>query len=242
MFTTGLRGLGSMAAPPQVMVAVPQPSPLPPTQEPTAETSLANAAYQDANDYMQFVAGNNSPNYANPAAYTANMIEYAKELCWPSWGPYVCPAGYDPVAMGTKYANLVFASLKTTPYNGTNVYDWWVSNPVSSSGYTPPAQQTPYNPASVPGSNQLPVPPNVLNNVAPTPITTPVTNPTNVLNPPTGQFPINPQSIANGTTGGTILGLPDLSGATTWLQANWMLVAGGLAALVILPSLLGGKR
>lgn len=237
MMTTGLRGL---PYPSQAMVPVPQPNGTT-TQMPTAETSLANAAYQDANDYMQFVATTNAPSYATPDDYTANMIEYARELCWPSWGPYACPAGYDPVAMGTKYANQVFAALKLTPYNGTNVYAWWVAHPVAQSYATPPPN-TPYNPVNVPGSSVLPTPPNTLNNVAPPPGSVSVTNPTNVLNPPVqNYYPVTQQQIANGS-GTSILGLPDLSGATTWLESNWMLIAGGLAALVILPSVLGGKR
>jgi len=231
MYTTSLRGLG-MSAPAQVMVPVPQPGGLT-TQEPTAETSLANAAYQDANDYQQFVATSNAPNYANPAAYTANMIEYAKELCYVSWASYVCPAGYDPVARGTYWANQVFAALKLIPYNGTNVYAWWVAHPIPASYDTPPPQ-TPYNPASVPGSNTL-------DNVAPSPVSVDPGVPTSALNPPVQNwFPLNPTQVANGTTGESTL--PDMSGATSWLQSNWMLVAGAVAAVVILPSLLGGKR
>lgn len=240
MMTAGLRGLG-MTQPPQVMVNVPQPFGLPDTSMPTAETSLANAAYQDANDYMQFVATTNAPNYATPADYTANMIQYARELCYPSWGPYVCPAGYDPVARGTYWANQVFASLKATPYNGTNVYAWWVAHPVAQSYATPAPQQT-YNPASVPGSQVLPPPPNVLNTVAPTPVSVTPSQPTTQLYPPSYQPPVTTQQIANGTTGSAFLGLPDMSSATDWLSQNWMLVAGAVAAVVILPSLLGGKR
>lgn len=242
MLSRGVQGLGALAQPPQVMVPVPQPNGTV-TQMPTAETSLANAAVQDANDYMQFVATTNAPNYATPADYLANMIEYARELCWPSWGPYVCPAGYDPVAMGTKYANVVFAALKNTPYSGTNVYAYWVAHPVAQSYATPPPN-TPYNPGSVPGSSVLPTPPpNTLPGVAPVPVSVTPAPGTNVLNPPPQNwFPLNPTQIQNGTTGGSILGLPDLSGATAWLQTNWMPLAAGLAAIVILPSLLGGKR
>lgn len=249
MYTTSLRGLGIMAQPPQVMVSVPQPYPDPPTQMPTAETSLANAAYQDATDYTQFTQASNYPEYNSPAAYTANLIAYAQTLCYGSWAPYTCKTNaggaFDPTAMGTQYANAVFASLKATPYGASgSVYDYWIAHPPSTdSNYTPPAQIQPYNPANVPGSSALPPPPNVLTNVAPTPITTPVTNPTNALNPPVQNwFPVNPQAIANGTTGGSVLGLPDLSSATTWLQSNWMILAAGVAAVVILPSLLGGKR
>ena len=47
--------------------------------------------------------------------------------------PKTCPEGYDPVAMGTKYANLVMDSIKKIQYDtvGTSqyasVYDAWVA-------------------------------------------------------------------------------------------------------------------
>lgn len=216
MRTSGLRGLGA-TLPQQVMVSVPQPNGST-TQMPTAETSLANAAYQDANDYSQFVATTNAPDYATPADYMANMIEYAKELCYNSWAPYTC-VGFDPVSRGTYYANQVFAALKATPYGSTNVYDYWVAHPVAQS-YPTPTPQQPYNPADVPGSSVLPT----------------------VLYPPTSTVPsVTPTQIQNGTTG-TQGSSADMSGVTTWLESNWQLLAAGLAALVVLPMVLGGRR
>jgi hypothetical protein len=230
-----------MAQPQQVMVTVPGVDGTT-TQLPTAETSLANAAYQDANDYVQFLAQYNDPQYTSPAAYTSNMIAYAQSLCYGSWAPYTC-IGFDPVAKGTQYANAVFAALKAVilPSTGKSVYDTWIANPPKQySDYTPPATQQPYNPANVPGSSTLPVS-NTLNNVAPTPVSVTPLPATSVLNPPVQNwFPLNPDQIANGTTGESLL--PDMSGATSWLQSNWMLVAGAVAAVVILPSLLGGRR
>ena len=238
-----------MAQPPQVMVAFPQPAPEPPTQMPTAETSLANAAYQDVEGYTQFLQAQNDPQYQSPAAYTANMIAYAQTLCMASWSPWTCVTNsggsFNPTTMGTQYANVVFAALKSIilPSTGKSVYDTWVANPPQTySNYTPPAPVQAYNAGNVPGSSVLPTPPsnpNVLNNVAPPPIVPPVTNPTNVLNPPTpNTLPITQTQIANGSG----LTLPDLSGATTWLETNWVVIAAGVAALVILPGLLGGKR
>ncbi len=249
MFTTSLRGLGQMAAPQQVMVSVPQPAPDPPTQMPTAETSLANAAYQDVEGYTQFLQAQNDPQYQSPAAYTANMIAYAQTLCMASWSPYTCVTNsggsFNPTTMGTQYANAVFAALKSIilPSTGKSVYDTWVANPPSTySNYTPPQPVQPYNAGSVPGSSVLPTPPsnpNVLNNVAPPPITPPVTNPTSVLNPPpVVQTPITQTQIANGSG----IALPNLSGVTSFVETNWVLIAAGVAALVILPGLLGGRR
>lgn len=248
MYTTSLRGLGIMAQPPQVMVSVPQPYPDPPTQMPTAETSLANAAYQDATDYTQFTQASNYPEYNSPAAYTANLIDYAQTLCYGSWAPYTCKTNaggaFDPTAMGTQYANAVFASLKATPYGASgSVYDYWIAHPPSTdSNYTPPAQIQPYNPANVPGSSVLPPPSNTLNNVAPVPVSVTPAQPTTQLYPPSYQPPVTQQQIANGTMGGTGTTNINLTGATTWLQSNWMLIAAGIAAVVILPSILGGKR
>lgn len=98
-----------------------------------------------------------------------------------------------------------------------------------------------------------PPPDNTLNNVAPTPTPIPVTNPTPVLVPPSSTPVITPTQIANGNpgtpnptvtlpNGSAPQTLPDLSGVTDWLTANWPLLAAGVAALVILPGLLGGRR
>ena len=237
MFTSGLRGLG-MAQPPQVMVPVPQPGGVV-TQMPTAETQLANAAYQYVADYTQFLQPNNTPEYQDPITFTANLIDYAKTLCYGSWAPYTC-VGFDAVSKGTQYANQVFDALKgiTLSSTGKSVYDTWLARPVAiTPTYTPPILPAPYNPAYVPGSNQLPPPPNTLNNVAPVPVSVTPLPGTSVLNPPSvNQTPVTQQQIVNG------MALPDMSSATSWLQANWKVVALGVAAVVVLPSLLGGKR
>lgn len=87
-------------------------------------------------------------------------------------------------------------------------------------------------------------PPNTLNNVAPVAVSITPVPPTSAINPPASFPPVTSQQIANGTTGNAVdqSTFPNFSGATTWLESHWMLIAAGVAAVVILPSLLGGKR
>lgn len=233
MFTRGLRGLG-MAQPPQVMVPVPQPGGVV-TQMPTAETQLANAVYQDVNDYTQFLQASNTPQYQNPNVYAANLLAYAQSLCYGSWAPYTC-VGFDPSAMTTKYMNALVTALQgiILPSTGKSVYQTWLDHPPAvTSTYVPPADTTPYNPANVPGSNTL-------TNVAPTPTNVTPAPQTNVMTPPPfTEAPVTVQQIQNGN--GAQSGGLDMSGATSWLESNWGLVAVGIAAVVLLP-MLGGRK
>lgn len=236
MITRGLRGVG-MAQPPQVMVPVPQPGGVV-TQMPTAETQLANAVYQDVSDYTQFLAASNTPQYQNPNTYAANLLAYAKSLCYGSWAPYTC-VGFDPDAMTAKYLNVLATALQgiILPSTGLSVYQTWLAHPPAvTSSYVPPADTTPYNPANVPGSNTL-------TNVAPQPTNVTPAPQTNVMTPPPfTESPVTIQQIqnGNGAQSGSGVGF-DMSGATSWLEAHWELVAVGVAAVILLP-MLGGKR
>lgn len=81
---------------------------------------------------------------------------------------------------------------------------------------------------------------NALTNSAPTYTPPPNTNPTNVLSPPaTG----NPTAGSKNVTGQTdqTQSTDSTSDITAWLQANWILVAAGVAAVVVLPSLMKGR-
>ena len=252
----GGRGLG-LSLPAQVMVPVPQPGGTF-TQEPTAETSLANAAYQDANDYLQFTASSNSPNYSTPAAYTAGMIQYAQTLCMGSGAPYTCftnsGGSFDPTAMGTQYANVVFAALKATPYGSTNVYDYWIANPVpTSSGYTAPAPVQAYNPASVPGSSVLPTP--TVSAPMPTPTTQPVASSpvpavyvppssavTSTQTAPTSLPVTSSPQAAAASSSASAAALPFISLVDSAGNPNWPLIAGGAALLFGGLYFLGGSR
>lgn len=93
---------------------------------------------------------------------------------------------------------------------------------------------------------------NTLNNVAPPPAS-PVTPPApgNVLTPPAGT-PVVPRSTVNNgtTTGNPVLGTRpgDEPAApnevTDWIKANWVLLAAGAGALLLLPTLMSsmGRR
>lgn len=250
----GARGLGVSF--PQVMVAVPQPGGAV-TQMPTAETSLANAAAQNINDPSQFTAAFNSPEYSSPAAFSANMIAFAKTLCMNSWAPYTC-VGFDPVTMGQKYANIVFDGLRAIILSSTgkSVYDTWVSKPPAvTPDYTPPVIQAPYNPASVPGSSALPPPP-VLPPVQSAPVPLPpvlqtVAGSPGVTPNPYSGLPLpgspqwyalfggtNPNPPAAGSSSSSSNTAPPLQTAAP----NWPLIGG--AALLVIGGLyaLGGSR
>jgi hypothetical protein len=80
-------------------------------------------------------------------------------------------------------------------------------------------------------------PTNALSNSAPVYTPPPVTKPTNVLNPPAGGG--NPTAGQQNVTGNQV---PGASTAQSWLEANWFLIAAGVAALVILPQMMKGGR
>lgn len=83
-----------------------------------------------------------------------------------------------------------------------------------------------------------PPPSNTLDNVAPTPVTVTPAPSTNVLTPPTQTVP--PSQLSNGTATGTATNA--MPGLTSWLESNWVLLAAGLAALAILPGMMGGRQ
>jgi hypothetical protein len=240
----GVRSRGLGVSFPQVMISVPQPGGNV-TQEPSAETSLANAAAQYINDPTQFTAAQNTPEFASPAAFSANMIAYAKTLCQYSWSPYTC-VGFDPVTMGQKYANIVFDALRgiILPSTGQSLYDTWVNKPpVLPPSYTPPVIQAPYNPASVPGSSALPPPP-ALPPVAsnPQPVAAPpVSTPGQVMGSTT--YSSNPPgTLVSGDGSGSSVGLPSIALVDSSGNPNWPLIAGGAVLLLGGLYFLGGSK
>jgi|KBSMisStandDraft_5_1062788.scaffolds.fasta_scaffold22499_6 hypothetical protein len=93
------------------------------------ESDLQNLAAQFINDPLQFGWG--SVPATTPQEFIDNIVSYAQLRA--AMYPKTCPEGYDPVAMGTKYANLVMDSIKKIQYDtvGTSqyasVYDAWVA-------------------------------------------------------------------------------------------------------------------
>lgn len=244
----GMAGLGWLSypywtKPAAVYVEVPQPAPFPPTPMPTAETMVATAA--DAilkGASIKFASSIFPPDYANPAALLAEMIGYAKDLCQGPNASYTC-GGVDPVALGTKYANIILDALKQIPLNSTSqisVWDYWQNGarpaPVGSqpatvytpsplpAGYVPVVTVQPAPPVSTYHPVQTALPPVQTVSSSPAPL------------PPVYSLPpVAPAAFS----------LPDLSGlippaASTWLSQNWKLVAIGAAGLLILPGLMGG--
>jgi hypothetical protein len=82
-------------------------------------------------------------------------------------------------------------------------------------------------------------PVNVLSGSAPTYTPPPVIKQTNVLNPPGTGNPAAGQTNVSGAQSTTPP--PATDGLTAWLTANWILVAAGIGALVLLPSMMGKR-
>ena len=93
------------------------------------ETDLQNLAAQFINDPLQFGWG--GVQATTPQEFVDNIVTYAQSRA--ATYPEASPEGYDPVAMGTKYANLVMDSIKKIQYDTigsspyASVYDAWVA-------------------------------------------------------------------------------------------------------------------
>jgi hypothetical protein len=93
------------------------------------ESDLQMLAAQYINDPLQFEWG--SVPAASPQELIENFVSYAQSRA--ASYPKTCPEGYDPVAMGTKYANLVMDSIRKIQYDTVgssqypSIYDAWVA-------------------------------------------------------------------------------------------------------------------
>jgi hypothetical protein len=109
------------------------------------ESDLQNLASQFINGSDQFCWGGVSA--TTPQEFIDNIVSYAQSRA--ATYPQTCPEGYDPVAMGTKYANLVMDSLKKIPYDTVgasqyaSVYDAWVAGVNTFPGASGTASATP---------------------------------------------------------------------------------------------------
>jgi len=112
------------------LVDVPQPGGTV-TRMASVEYTLAEAIQQDIRSFRNFLYAEPDPQYRSPSAYRANLIEYAKSLTQFSYSAAITPAGWDPVEAGTRYAKILFDTLKQIPVNANypqtnNVYDAWI--------------------------------------------------------------------------------------------------------------------
>lgn len=103
------------------------------TKMASVEYDMAEAISQDIRGYRNFLfgPGNLDDGYQNPAAVRARLIAYADSLTHFSYSPYIMPAGWDAKEAGTRYAGILFDTLKNIPvlasYPDTNnVYDAWI--------------------------------------------------------------------------------------------------------------------
>lgn len=97
------------------------------------EYTLAESISQDIRGYRNFLyaPADLDPQYRTPKAYRDNLIEFAKTLTQFSYSKYIVPADWDPTEAGTRYANILFDTLKNIPVNpnypeSNNVYDAWI--------------------------------------------------------------------------------------------------------------------
>lgn len=108
----------------------------------------------------------------------------------------------------------------------------------------------PLYPTQPPIQQYVPPPPNALTVVAPTPVYVAPQPTQNYLTPPTqNPYSVNPNTIVNNqspapaaadtTQQTTVVNAPTASDqAIVWLKDNWILVAAGIGAAIILPSIL----
>lgn len=209
--------------PPQVRVMVPQPNGWPDASLPTAETTMQEMANEYLNDPSGFMTG--AFYVANPSELTANAIAYARSICQAGFYPQYTCVGFDPVARGTYYANLIINTLKTIPASLWNqgfsgsVYDAWIQGV--------PVHMT--------------MTANALDNVAPHPVVIPEPTYTNAINPPVASVPLTAQQIANAQTATPNVASSAFTSAEGWLTDHWK-IAAIIAAVLLLPGMMGGKR
>ncbi len=103
------------------------------TRMASAEYNLAEAISQDIRGFRRFLYAPEDlePQYRSPASYRANLIEYAKTLTQFSYSVFIMPSGWDATEAGTRYAQILFDTLKNIPVNknypeSNNVYDAWI--------------------------------------------------------------------------------------------------------------------
>ncbi len=93
------------------------------------ETDLQNLAAQFINDPVQFVWG--GVQATTPQEFVDNIVSYAQSRA--ATYPEASPEGYEPVATGKQYANLILDSIKKIPYDTigsspyASIYDAWVA-------------------------------------------------------------------------------------------------------------------
>jgi len=114
------------------LVDVPQPGGRT-TKMASVEYTLAESISQDIRGYRKFLYSPDdiAPEDRDPTAVRKRLIDFAVTLTQFSYSVYIMPAGFDPVEAGTRYANILFATLKNIPVNASypetnNVYDAWI--------------------------------------------------------------------------------------------------------------------
>ena len=114
------------------LIAVPQPGGKI-TMMASVEYTMAESISQDIRGFQRFLYAyaDLDPQYRSPSSYRNNLITFAKTLITFSYSSFITPPSWDPVEAGTRYAQLLFDTLKNIPVNAyypatNDVYDAWI--------------------------------------------------------------------------------------------------------------------
>jgi len=169
----------------------------------------------------------------DPVQRRAEMITFANDWC--SLNAGVACAGFSVSAViDAAIQKIIAARASGVPtVNGGGTY-YPDAQQACSAGYVLASN-----------GNCVAKPTNTLSNTAPQTTTVYPTQPTTSLTPPPPQQTptmtqiVNSQTVAGATLTNTAGGF---EAANAWFSENWKLVAAGVAALVVLPMVLGGRR
>lgn len=152
----------------------------------------------------------------------ASLMALEQSYCAQSLSYATC----DPIKLGEFFPRIPAASNSQDYQNYVTMTQQYLS------GQAPSISTAAGNPW---------LPPNTLNTVAPTQTVVNQAPTTNALNPPNGtqQVPTY-QQVVGGQTGGSVAPA-FVTEATSWIQNNLGLVAAGIAAVIILPMVMGKK-
>lgn len=114
------------------LVDVPQPGGRV-TKMASVEYTMAESISQDIRGYRKFLysPADIDPQDRDPKAVRFRLVEFAKTLVSFSYSSYITPPDWDPVEAGTRYAQILFDTLKNIPVNKNypetnNVFDAWI--------------------------------------------------------------------------------------------------------------------
>lgn len=141
------------------LAQIPAPQP-PPASATLADFMLAYAVYEDIKGASDYFLGNGKmgPQYANPQAYLANMIQYAISLTQNKFEQPYAPAGWSPMMAAMNAVTFCFAMLAQLPVNASDpntvsiLTAWENGTGMLYGGHAPVATPPQFNPGTGQGS------------------------------------------------------------------------------------------